>query len=1215
METEAAGGGVDAHDAGSDGSVPTVFPGTPCEAGEMGVCFVTPELGGDEFSCQAGTAMCEGGYFGECENLGPAYRMPANAMALISPPAECSPCDPACSRTTDYPNDGDLTPTNSDGVGYDPMAGGIGLVGTAPPHDPLMDTDGDGVPDPWDSDPTDPTVWTPLGKAIFHVLPLNGPSATDELTCPAGSGAVGPIASPVDVYFLVDTTNSNQNGIDRLGEAMNAINLPGFEANFTDIQYGVGYFDDYPIGPHGSAPGPCDAGGLSHDTPYGHVRSMTTNIAQVRTDLASLSSECGGDDPDSHLAAIFAAATGSAIGANTASVPPFAPYLDHRTCRECHTRQSDAYNAGDVSSTGIWVRGREHDDEDDDYDLPNDCGFEGRTGVESVIQFRLSSAQQMTFIGWTDDHRSALQIRDSAFSPFMCMYSDLSTYEPNDSNSPSANGDEGTRIDMYLEAGEYYLVLESDGVEEGGSSDANYRVYIGPTPSEHVAPQVSCPGGTFGYPCFRDGAYPFIVMFSGSPMHGGWDGGDFGSWLSNPASGNGEDHYAYPTPTMFGAAQALRNDEIRFIGFHDGADADAFDHMDSLAQLSPPGSMVVTLPPTGADLADALAAAIRPAAGGGGMDITFRVNDDPGTPAVDERMFVDAINTVPSPATTAGCVAVHPDWYEGCAGGTDITFAFTFRNDFIGATMPDEYNFTIDIMNGAAVLESIPVTIVVPPGMGCGGVTSTGDPGSQPVDIIVPIDNSSSMSAEITQVINNINTSFSGILDAAGTDYQIIFVTRHGPTGWRVNSCDDHAVCVTPPLAGGACDNYSQPIMTDRFKHYSTCVNSNDAFRKMARTFDGSPPGWAGSFLPNSSFRSDDSGYSFVDDGGTAGFDEAAPSGWSEWLRPGGLRAFLMITDDNSNQSYTDLLDWMYSKPPAYFGTPADPNWIFHSIQDIDETVVPYPPEDPVITAGCSGGAGVSDDYQHLARMSGGLRYPICQTANYDDVFTAIAGDVVAATAVDCDFPVGAPPAGESISWGSLTVNHLPGTGGPPEALVRVANLAACFDGAYVADEAGRLVTLCTATCTRIQADTSATVEMNYLCDSDLAVYVPGSYSREYDATETCLIDTTGDGMNDLRLTPEWYEFRFTTTLPSDSFINFEIRTAELQGDVASATPIVIPVPPTVSPVDMRQLLRDAGVPNHYYLSVTANLMPSSDGLETPILHGFEMDWRCVPAE
>ncbi len=354
----------------------------------------------------------------------------------------------------------------------------------------------------------------------------------------------------------------------------------------------------------------------------------------------------------------------------------------------------------------------------------------------------------------------------------------------------------------------------------------------------------------------------------------------------------------------------------------------------------------------------------------------------------------------------------------------------------------------------------------------CADVHGSTTLGGRPVDIIVSLDNSSSMSDEITAIVDRINIDFAAILDSAGVDYQVILVSRHGAIGDGLNSCDDHGICIEPPLSGAVCDPDGPPATTARFKHYSVCVDSHDSFRKLAASFDRSPPVWAGAFQP--------SGYY---DGSTLVPLSDAPDGWSLWLRPGALRAFLEITDDGSNEPASRFTGWMYSRDPMYFGTEAEPNWIFHAILGMSANTPaddPWPAADPVVTGRCSGGEDAGEDYQDLSIMTGGLRFPICNDASFDVIFQALADDVVSGASVPCRYAPSTTRSGMP-DFERVIVVYEPASG-TARALVQVGDETECGAGDFYVD--GGDIQLCPDTCSVVEADPDASISVRVGCAS-----------------------------------------------------------------------------------------------------------------------------------
>ncbi len=355
----------------------------------------------------------------------------------------------------------------------------------------------------------------------------------------------------------------------------------------------------------------------------------------------------------------------------------------------------------------------------------------------------------------------------------------------------------------------------------------------------------------------------------------------------------------------------------------------------------------------------------------------------------------------------------------------------------------------------------------------CAGAARGATRVNRPVDIILTVDNSSSMDGEIRAIVERINVDFAQILDDSRVDYRIVLVSRHGPIGLDANDCDDHGICIEPPLAAGMCMPREAPMPTERFRHYSVCIDSTDSFEKLARTFDRDPPGWAGGFLRSAYFDAADDQVELDD----------APNGWSEWLRPGATRVFLEITDDNSDVDHEDFVAWMYSKEARYFGTEESPNWVFHSILGIEENDpadAPYEPDDDIVDQQCDGGSGTGRDYQQLSIDSGGLRFPICNNDSFDAVFNAVAMNVIAGSMVPCRFAPslveGAPPP----DFDRSLVYYDAGGDSAPRRLARTMNAGACAMGDYYVVD--REIQLCPTACTEISGNPSAGLQVYVGC-------------------------------------------------------------------------------------------------------------------------------------
>ncbi len=353
---------------------------------------------------------------------------------------------------------------------------------------------------------------------------------------------------------------------------------------------------------------------------------------------------------------------------------------------------------------------------------------------------------------------------------------------------------------------------------------------------------------------------------------------------------------------------------------------------------------------------------------------------------------------------------------------------------------------------------------------GCAGSSATTNQSNLPVDVILIVDNSSSMDGEIAAIVERINVDFAQILQNSGVDYQLILLSRHGDIEHYQNSCDDHGICIGPPLASGTCESDEAPGNTQRFKHYSICINSEDGLRKAMDSFDGT-----------------ESSRYFDADGEFVSLD-TAPEGWRQWLRPGAQRSFLMITDDNSNVDADEFTSWMYDQDARYFGTAEEPNWKFHSIIGLAENApedAPWQPEDGRVNDRCGGGSeGNGRNYQDLSIDSGGLRFPICKNDNFDALFRSVATTVAEQSVVPCAFAPEPIPGQGTPDFGRVVVIYEAGDG-TERNLDRVDDASGCNTGDYYVDGNQRIV-LCPDRCDVISNDSGAALRTRVACGGEI---------------------------------------------------------------------------------------------------------------------------------
>ncbi len=111
-----------------------------------------------------------------------------------------------------------------------------------------------------------------------------------------------PHPTPLDVFFLVDTSASMESSINGLRAGMQQV-ITDLENARLDVQFGVGEYKDYPIPGYGSP----EAG----DFPYRLNRSIGPADAALADALERLEATGGGrDEPESQLTGLYQAATG-----------------------------------------------------------------------------------------------------------------------------------------------------------------------------------------------------------------------------------------------------------------------------------------------------------------------------------------------------------------------------------------------------------------------------------------------------------------------------------------------------------------------------------------------------------------------------------------------------------------------------------------------------------------------------------------------------------------------------------------------------------------------------------------------------------------------------------------------------------------------------------------------------------------------------------------
>ncbi|MFK8004496.1 MAG: hypothetical protein AB8H86_33320 [Polyangiales bacterium] len=114
---------------------------------------------------------------------------------------------------------------------------------------------------------------------------------------------VARIAS-ADVLFLVDVTGSMVDEIRQIQTTLREVLVPGLNAEIPDVSLSVAEFGDYPTFPYGE----------DQDEPFRLHQQSTGDVATVQSGVGRLGRGFGGgDEPESHIEALWQSATGAGI--------------------------------------------------------------------------------------------------------------------------------------------------------------------------------------------------------------------------------------------------------------------------------------------------------------------------------------------------------------------------------------------------------------------------------------------------------------------------------------------------------------------------------------------------------------------------------------------------------------------------------------------------------------------------------------------------------------------------------------------------------------------------------------------------------------------------------------------------------------------------------------------------------------------------------------
>jgi hypothetical protein len=686
------------------------------------------------FSFAVALPACQGG-----DPTGASYE------SLVSPPASCGNGDPTCNTAIDYPDQSDLTVTNSSNLVFSSTDGALNLAGGSGSA-ALIDTDEDGVPDLADdcagSDfraPCDGDKWNDGAYQTAFYDSGGDATVSAQITVQANIRSA-------DVYLLMDATGSMSGEQNQLvtdltsGTFVDSTECPGgtdtgivgaIQCVIPDVWMGVGDFKEVSYLPHNNR----------YDmAPYHHYLDTTDNIQHVLDAVSAFQADANKDKPEAMSQALYSVVTGQGLGdlvpnrgacpstpagrwgypcfrdsvlpiillfsdaemwngpvanGHTYGNPPFDGTLGIGT-RLPPVEQSPnilyssdpftAWDLGDLSSKSLTVMGS-------NTNLGNDAQTWDKW---ACLQCGGSGC-------WADGRDAFVKFSLTGMVDMFVSGEGTAYHTTNvslldsglgslDCNPGPGGGDYWGRLTQTLPPGDWYAV--SDASVDPSSSVADRR-------------------GNFQLRFHNLTADP-----GGDPS---WETTDLPiAWttVETELLANGVKMVSVVSPDSTGY---IGLPDLTELGIVTGS-VDRFGDP-YLEQIAGDGS----------GLSTAVLDAVRALVGDTRRDVTIQPEDNPATPTVDETLFVSAIEAKRCPTTgITNCTGKTATMCLGCVADANLEFRFRVGNDFVPPTAaPQIFEFDMVVLvDGTVEIDRYPVRIMVPPlggGYGAGFYENTYD--------------------------------------------------------------------------------------------------------------------------------------------------------------------------------------------------------------------------------------------------------------------------------------------------------------------------------------------------------------------------------------------------------------------------------------------------------------------------------------------------------
>jgi hypothetical protein len=307
------------------------------------------------------------------------------------------------------------------------------------------------------------------------------------------------------------------------------------------------------------------------------------------------------------------------------------------------------------------------------------------------------------------------------------------------------------------------------------------------------------------------------------------------------------------------------------------------------------------------------------------------------------------------------------------------------------------------------------------PDAACAAVNQQAETMKQPADIIWVLDNSGSMATEAAAVQSNMNI-FAQQIIASGIDVRVVVLSAEQLIIFGIPV--GIGICIAPPLGSGQCPADSLP---PKYLHVPAAVGSHDALNLLIDRYRD----------------------------------------YASMLRPNASKTFVVVTDDEAtqppNNSAAAFTAAVKALDPVMFA-----KWKLSGVY---------------CSTPCLNCAGTGLVYEQLRQQTGGVSGDMC-TTDFAPVFKALAESVIIGSKLACEWNIPPPPVGQTFDPGLVNVIYTP-SGQTARDVFNVPLAADCgTQGGWFYDDAAKptKILACPATCTEIQADMQAKIDVAFGC-------------------------------------------------------------------------------------------------------------------------------------